>query len=570
MMIPGVSLFGMMLGLLALAVMHQPFFYVATAVLSLNIFYWTASLAVFATVGAWRMRAASAIDWRARSDKLRVEKDAETAHIVILPNYKEDEEILWETLQQLARSPEAKQSIRIVLAQEEREGPEAKCKANRLMQRARGLFSDIIAVYHPRDLPQEQAGKSSNTQWAYREAMRHYANDLSKFDPSLVFLTVGDADTLWHPQYFSALSCEALRMPAHERQWAIWQPPILLLKNLFSVPGATRCSAYGTILFEISSLANQYYGTHLCFSAYSLTVALASHHAVNGWDTDVIAEDHHMFAKCFFASLRDARSTAALMGRNVSIVPKVKLCPVWLPAVSTLPEEDGWLKSNCARFQQARRHSMGVAELSYVLLQYAHLALELGFWQLPLRTHASILMLALKLFIIHVLNNVQAFSFVAAAVMSLPNLCSWLYTGGLAAFLQSIATHTLFASSESLSMVKWALLGIFGPAPPIGLMVTFATYTVINDLQEGRYNFALDDCKKTTNDKEEASIDQRIRQFFGKARLVFNIQNDYFGLAEVTIIFHGLIPALMAAWSLMRRGQNFEYIVAAKPSAKIA
>lgn len=177
--------------------------------------------------------------------------------------------------------------MRVVLAMDEREGDEAKGKANRLMTRAEGRFLDSTAVYHPAGRPQELAGKSSNTQWAFQMDMHHYAADLSKFDPSRIFLTVGDADTLWHPHYFSALAYQALKMPVHERELAIWQPPILLLKNLFSVPAATRCGAYGTILFEILGLANQYFGTHLCFSAYSLTLALASHRAVNGWDTDV-------------------------------------------------------------------------------------------------------------------------------------------------------------------------------------------------------------------------------------------------------------------------------------------
>jgi hypothetical protein len=570
MMVPGFCLFGLMFMLLAIAIMYQPFFYVVAAVLTVYVFSWTASLAVFATVGAWKMRAGCAVDWHSKLERFRQESTnaTETAHIVILPNYKEDESMLWETLQNLGRAPEAKGCMRIVLAMEEREGPEAVSKANRLMKRAKALFLDIIAVYHPPGMPQELAGKSSNTQWAYREAMRYYAVELSHVDPSRIFLTVGDADTMWHPQYFSALAYQGLQMPAHERQWAIWQPPILLLRNLFSVPGATRCGAYGTILFEISGIANQYFGTHLCFSAYSLTLALASHHAINGWDTDVIAEDHHMFAKCYFASLWEARGAAvSSKGEKVAIVPKVKLCPVWLPAVSTLPEEDGWFASNRARFQQAKRHCMGVAELSYVLLQYAHLVRDAGFSRLPIRTHAGILSLAWKMFTVHILNNTHAFAFVAAAVVSLPSLLSWVYGGGLLILLQDVMSRGLaaFASGESWSMVKWALIAIFGPTPPIGLLVSYATYTVINDLHEGRYT-------PSTNSEKGCNltaVKSSRRGWREKLWLAFNIQNDYFGMAEVVIVCHGLIPASMACWSLIRRGQKFEYIVAAKPTKKL-
>jgi len=43
------------------------------------------------------------------------------------------------------------------------------------------------------------------------------------------------------------------------------------------------------------------------------------------------------------------------------------------------------------------------------------------------------------------------------------------------------------------------------------------------------------------------------------------IQSDYFGGASVTILVYGLLPASLAAWSLLR-GQGFQYIVGAKPS----
>jgi hypothetical protein len=578
MMMPAFCLFGMMFMLLAVAVLNQPLFYVAAAVLTIYVFSWTASLAVFATVGAWKMRAGCAVDWSAKLRQLRQKNPAgsESAHIVILPNYKEDEEMLWETLENLGKAPEAQGYMRVVLAMEMREGPEASRKAERLIKRASGLFCDITAVYHPAGLQNELMGKSSNTQWAFREAMRVYATELSKLDPSRIFLTVGDADTLWHPHYFSGLAYKALQMPEHERRWAIWQPPILLLRNLSSVPGATRCGAYGTILFEISGLANQYFGTHLCFSAYSLTLALASHHAVNGWDTDVIAEDHHMFAKCYFASLWEAKDATTSTGAKVDILPKVKLCPVWLPAVSTLPEEDGWFASNRARFQQARRHCMGVAELSYVLLQYAHLVMDTGFWRLPIRTHAGILSLAWKMHTVHIMNNAQAFSFVAAFATSLPSLLCWLYAGGLIALIQDVLTHgfAVFASGESFSLVKWALIGIFGPAPPIGLLVSYATYSVINDLLDGRYTLpgkvqGGDKIGEKEN-KQAAVTTMSSRRWWQRLWLAFNIQNDYFGLAEVTIVCHGLIPATIACWSLMCRGTKFEYIVASKPSIKLA
>merc|ERR1712190_480259 len=75
------------------------------------------------------------------------------------------------------------------------------------------------------------------------------------------------------------------------------------MRNIKSVPAMTRVTAHGTVIFELSALANQYVFPAFAYSAYSLSLALASHPEVDGWDVDVIAEDHHMYCKCFFASI---------------------------------------------------------------------------------------------------------------------------------------------------------------------------------------------------------------------------------------------------------------------------
>ena len=52
----------------------------------------------------------------------------------------------------------------------------------------------------------------------------------------------------------------------------------------------------------MASLVNQYSGTHLAYSSYTMLLTLAFHRMVWGWDSDVIAEDHHKFFK--FISLQ--------------------------------------------------------------------------------------------------------------------------------------------------------------------------------------------------------------------------------------------------------------------------
>jgi len=342
---------------------------------------------------------------------------------------------------------------------------------------------------------------------------------------------------------------------------------VLLLRNLFSCPGPTRVSGYATILFELAGLANQFFGTHFSYSAYSLSLSLASHHLVSGWDRDVIAEDHHMFCKCYFASIRDTieASDNKKFSSGSTAAPQVELRPVYLPAISYLVESsDGWLASVHARFQQARRHSQGIAELSYVLLQYVHLLRETG-WKLPLRTHASILGIAAKMGTVHIVNQVQALALVIASVMLIPGAVSWVCNGGLAALLSVASsvgyTQAIWAALGGLGGLLKYLLAIFGPIPPMGLLMTMTTTLVVMDVLEGR--LSQTPAERRSQKKSEAAESS----WRSRAELFFKIQNDYFSMAHFTLLAYGLLPVSLAAWSLLRRGHKFEYIVAAKPTA---
>ena len=47
---------------------------------------------------------------------------------------------------------------------------------------------------------------------------------LQPFLGGSVFMTVGDADTFWHPQFFSTVTFESQRSTEEERSWSLLQP----------------------------------------------------------------------------------------------------------------------------------------------------------------------------------------------------------------------------------------------------------------------------------------------------------------------------------------------------------
>jgi len=588
--IPGLLIFPPMLVIIFCAFFAQDVMMWIAAVLSVWTVIYSGNLSISCVLGAWRMRRDVDVDWQAKLEKVQAEAPEASAfmHVVFLPNYKEDEDMMWRTLENVARSGLARSSVRVVLAMEAREAG-AQAKAERLMERARPYFLDVCASFHPAGLKGELAGKSPNTQWAYRHLLQVYDADLSQRDPSRVFLTVADADTLFHPQYLSAMTLQALQASAQERSWSFWQPPVLLLRNLPSVPGPTRCSSYATSLFELSGLSDQSLFPAFCFSSYSTTLALASHPQVDGWDTDVIAEDHHMFCKGFFAAVRESLSKPKAPGIPAP-KPEVRLQPVFLPALSYLVDAGesntakGWLRSCHARFVQARRHSQGMAELSYVILQYVHLVAATGFWKLSLRTHAQIWGIAGKMGMVHIVSQAHSFAIINAFVYMAVEAVRWALAGGLAALLGDVAAHGASAAlaSQSLGGIGWAgITAIFGPVPPVAVLMGWVCYTVVRDVFEGRLTEAtpakpgrghgpcepvpvvpdVDGCARALPGAKVGDLGWRAR-----ALLLARILTDHVGYAEVTMFGYGFIPAILAAWSLLWRGTEFEYIVAAKPT----
>jgi len=589
--IPALVLFSLMGTCLISSVLSPAVFRAIAAVLGFLTVGWTANLAISSAFGRKRLVDDCAKDWHSMLEAHQAANpaDSDVLHFVILPNYREDEEMMWRTLENLARSGLARSSVRVVLAMEGREVG-ARAKAERLLERAQPHFAGVGACFHPAGLPRELAGKSSNTQWAYRQILQTYGADLVHWDPSRVFLTVGDADTLFHPNYLSAVSLQALQMSVQERSWSFWQPPVLLMRNLLSVPGPTRLSSYATVFFELGGLANQGVSHHFCYSSYSTTLALAMHPLVDGWDRDVIAEDHHMFCKSFFAPLWEARAKSTWRD-PCELKPRVKVQPVFLPALSYLVDSGesnsvaSWFSSCRARFTQARRHSQGVAELSYVLLQYGRLVAAAGVWQLPLRTHAQILAIAAKMSVVHIVNAAHGFSVVVCTAIAAVETLRWIMTGGLFVLFGDIAAQGVCATlmSQSLGQMGWAgLCTIFGPLTPLMMLLSWVANQIFCDVCEGRLTEAAPAGRRgqqgsgalapVVPDVEGSALaapgatvgDLGWRT---RALMFLGVLSDYMAWGESTLFGFGLVPVAIASWSLMVRGTEFEYIVAAKPAS---
>lgn len=264
-------------------------------------------------------------------------------HVIVIPNYREPEPVLRATLDNLGTQYEAAKRLTIVLAMEAAEETSI-AKAEFLVSEYSHCFKHIFYTVHPRGLPSEMQCKSANEAWAARWVKRRLVDELG-YDLDHILVTTMDADTLWHPQHFYALTYLFAINP--DRYLRFWQAPIRYHGNIWDISPLMRIiNAYSTAL-ELAYLAAPWW-MPMPMSSYSLSLRLLD---MSGyWDPDVIADEWHMFIKAFF--LRDG---------------EVKLERVFLPFLAQATTGDTIADTVRNRYQQTLRHAWGTKEVGYSL-----------------------------------------------------------------------------------------------------------------------------------------------------------------------------------------------------------
>eukprot|EP00929_Paragymnodinium_shiwhaense_P112276 TRINITY_DN80537_c0_g1_i1.p1 TRINITY_DN80537_c0_g1~~TRINITY_DN80537_c0_g1_i1.p1 ORF type:complete len:918 (-),score=122.58 TRINITY_DN80537_c0_g1_i1:27-2780(-) len=281
------------------------------------------------------------------SERQRAAGGEAVTHWLILPQYKEDIGTVSMALESVAASSIARCSISICFAMEEREAG-SRQKASDLSDAFKDRFKEITASFHPPNLPNDPPGKASNVAWAFRHLSDHLRERGQ--DQRNVVLTICDADSEFHAQYFEAVTCSFWKIDREERYRALWQAPIMHMKNYHRQPAPVVAGTALTCINDLACLSDPH-RFHCPYSTYSLPMALATE--VGGWDPEWIGEDWHMGIKC-----------------NLRTGGETKPQAIFLPVVNYTPEETSWNTTVWARWVQAKRHALGFSDVAYVLMQF--------------------------------------------------------------------------------------------------------------------------------------------------------------------------------------------------------
>jgi hypothetical protein len=93
-------------------------------------------------------------------------------------------------------------------------------KARTLIKKFSSLFFKVTFTVHPKDIPGEARGKSSNVSWAAREM----AQEIPLDGRVHVLYSVIDADTCLTQDYFSCVNYHYCTIPSSERLFTMYAP----------------------------------------------------------------------------------------------------------------------------------------------------------------------------------------------------------------------------------------------------------------------------------------------------------------------------------------------------------
>jgi len=309
--------------------------------------YWFLRVLYFVifVTAAWRKhRGALDVDWEAELKKMP--EAARLRHLVFLPTYKEDLEILRATFRSLIVAKADPKTMIVVLAGEERAGREAFLERAEAIRREFGdRFLRLIVTVHPADIVGEIAGKGSNLHYA--GPIARAAVDELGIPYEDVIVSTFDVDTIAHPQYFAHLAKTYLETP--DRLRASYQPVVLYSNNIWDAPAVIRISAFGTTFWLLSELVRP--DRLFTFSSHSMPFqALVD---VGYWQNDVVSEDSRIFLQCFM------RYDGAY-----------RVVPLYVPVSMDAVMAPTQLGSLVNLYKQQRRWAWGVEHFPYLVVNF--------------------------------------------------------------------------------------------------------------------------------------------------------------------------------------------------------
>lgn len=239
-------------------------------------------------------------DWRERVINLKHEH---IRHLVILPFYKEPEEIVESAILSVIESEYDLSRIILVLAAEERAGKEAVAIAERMEKKYAKHFSDFVVSVHPEGMPGEIKGKGPNITYA-AEYVKNKVIDVKKMSYDDIIVSAFDIDTVILPQYFLCLTWHFLT--AENPHKSSFQPVPLYNNNIWDASAISRVAAFSSTFWQM--IQQERAEKLTTFSSHAISFKALNE--VGFWQKNMISDDSRIFWNLFLANDGDYQTIA--------------------------------------------------------------------------------------------------------------------------------------------------------------------------------------------------------------------------------------------------------------------
>jgi hypothetical protein len=269
---------------------------------------------------------------------------SELTHVIMIATYNETREVIEPTIQQVLASDYDMNQVVLVIAYEERGGPEVGRQSRELVKIYKEKFKHAMAIEHPSDIGREVTGKGGNITYAARQVTEWL--DKQKIDPMKTVVTTLDADNRPHPKYLAALSYVYCVYPDPER--VSIQPISVYNNNIWDAPAPMRVIATGNTFFNIVLSLRPHMLRNFSAHAQSWAGIVKTDY----WSVRTVVEDGHQFWRSYFAFDGNYR-----------------VLPLYVPIYQDAVLADGYIKTLKAQFGQLKRWTYGASDIAYVVMQ---------------------------------------------------------------------------------------------------------------------------------------------------------------------------------------------------------
>lgn len=345
-------------------------FYAAIFIILFDLYWLLKSIGIsYHHYHNWkRLRYNIAQDWY---EKLKKFKYEHIQHIIIIPFYNEEEEVIDTSLQAIFESKYLLDRLHIVLATEERAGESAQVIAKKIRAKYENKIGQILITTHPKNTPGEIVGKGPNISHAAEEARQKLINQ-NNWRYEDVIVSAFDVDTIVWPQYFSCLTWHFLT--AENPMRSSFQPIPLYNNNIWHAPLLSRIAAMSSSFWQM--IQQERPEKLVTFSSHS--IPFKPLYEVNYWQRNMVSDDSRIFWNLFLANDGDFQ----VIPISYPVSMDANLAPTTWQTLKNI-------------YKQHRRWMWGVENIPYILFGFIknknisfrkklqHMSVQIGgFWSL--------------------------------------------------------------------------------------------------------------------------------------------------------------------------------------------